>query len=196
MVTLVPLATDDPRARRLLTDYFAMRAEAFPAGQAYQPVFPEASVFTPPAGVFFVAVDDDGRDVGCGGIRRIADGPHGVRYEVKHLYLDPSTRGRGWGRVLLEGLEAQARAWGAADLVLDTHHTLEAAGGLYARSGFVAIDPYNDNPNATRWYGKTLRGRVRPAAPREGRCAAPSAGATGRCATRGSTGGRGAAPAR
>ena len=33
---------------------------------------------------------------------------------------------------------------------------LEAAGGLYARSGFVAIDPYNDNPNATRWYGKTL----------------------------------------
>ena len=156
MVTLVPLATDDPRARRLLTDYFAMRAEAFPQGQTYRPVFPEASVFTPPAGVFFVAVDDDGRDVGCGGIRRIADGPDGPRYEVKHLYLDPSTRGRGWGRVLLEGLEAQAREWGAADLVLDTHHTLEAAGGLYARSGFTAIEPYNDNPNATRWYGKQL----------------------------------------
>lgn len=159
MVTLVPLSADDPRAQRLLTDYFAMRAEAFPQGQTYRPVFPEASVFTPPAGVFFVAVDDDGRDVGCGGIRRIADGPDGPdgpRYEVKHLYLDPSTRGRGWGRVLLEGLEAQAREWGAADLVLDTHHTLEAAGGLYARSGFTAIEPYNDNPNATRWYGKQL----------------------------------------
>ena len=86
----------------------------------------------------------------------IEDGPDGPRYEVKHLYLDPSTRGRGWGRVLLERLEAQAREWGAADLVLDTHHTLEAAGGLYARSGFTAIEPYNDNPNATRWYGKQL----------------------------------------
>lgn len=156
MVSLVPLDVTDPRAQALLTAYFAMRAETFPTGQVYRPVFPEASVFTPPAGIFFVAVDDDGRDVGCGGIRRTADGPVGARYEVKHLYVDPSTRGRGWGRELLDALEGQARAWGAAELVLDTHHTLEAAGGLYARSGFTAIEPYNDNPNATRWYGKRL----------------------------------------
>ena len=42
------------------------------------------------------------------------------------------------------------------ELVLDTHHTLEAAGALYAATGFVAIEPYNDNPNATRWYAKNL----------------------------------------
>lgn len=155
MVELIALPADDPRSRELLTEYFEMRGEAFPKGQTYRPVFPAASVFTPPAGVFLVAVDD-GRDVGCGGIRRVADGPLGVRYEVKHLYLRPETRGRGWGHVILDGLEEQARAWGAAELVLDTHHTLEAAGGLYARSGFTAIDPYNDNPNATRWYGKPL----------------------------------------
>ena len=53
-------------------------------------------------------------------------------------------------------LVARARAFGAAELVLDTHHSLEAAGSLYARSGFTAIEPYNDNANATRWYGKTL----------------------------------------
>ena len=68
----------------------------------------------------------------------------------------PQTRGRGWSRVLLEGLEEYARSWGAAELVLDTHHTLEAAGALYARSGFTSIEPYNDNPNASRWYGKPL----------------------------------------
>ena len=51
---------------------------------------------------------------------------------------------------------AEVIAVGAVDLVLDTHHTLEAAGGLYARSGFEPIAPYNDNPNATRWYGKRL----------------------------------------
>lgn len=156
MVNLDAVPADDPRARALLADYFAMRAEAFPEGQAYLPVFPDAAVFTPPAGVFLVLVDDDGADVGCGGIRRIADGPDGVRYEVKHLFLRPETRGRGWGRLLLDALEARAREWEAADMVLDTHHTLEAAGGLYTRSGYTAIEPYNDNPNATRWYGKRL----------------------------------------
>ncbi|WP_315550567.1 GNAT family N-acetyltransferase [Microbacterium aurum] len=155
MLSLVPLPVDDPRAQALLTEYFQMRGAAFPQGETYRPIFPATSVFSPPAGVFVVAVDD-GADVGCGGIRRIDDGPAGVRYEVKHLYLRPETRGRGWGRLLLEDLERRAREWDAAELVLDTHHTLEAAGGLYARSGFEPIAPYNDNPNATRWYGKRL----------------------------------------
>lgn len=157
MVSLQPLPVDHPRSRALLTDYFAMRGESFPQGQTYRPVFPEASVFTPPAGIFLVAVDD-GVDVGCGGIRRIADGPVGVRYEVKHLFLRPETRGRGWGRVLLEALEDRAREWDAADLVLDSHHTLAAAGALYTRSGYLPIEPYNDNPNATVWLRKALAG--------------------------------------
>jgi len=154
------MAADAPAAHDLLTEYFAARAEAFPGG-AYRPTYPDASAFVAPDGVFLV-VDDEGTaagrrpEVGCGGIRRIPDGPAGVRYEVKHLYLDPSTRGRGWGRLLLDELERRARAWGAAELVLDTHHTLEAAGGLYASAGFEPIEPYNDNPNATRWYGKRL----------------------------------------
>ncbi len=156
MVTLDALPADDPRSRALLADYFAMRGEAFPKGQQYRPVYPDAATFTPPAGVFLVVVDDDGHDVGCGGIRRIPDGDSGVRYEVKHLFLRPETRGRGWGRVLLAALEDQARAWGAAQIVLDTHHTLAAAGALYARSGYIPIDPYNDNPNATVWLGKAL----------------------------------------
>lgn len=158
MVELRALAADDPTSRALLEEYFTMRAEAFPNGATYTPVFPDAGVFEPPAGVFLVVHDDEGSPVGCGGIRRIGDGPDGIRYEVKHLYLAPSTRGRGWGRLLLDALEERARGWDAADLVLDTHHTLAAAGALYASSGFAAIEPYNDNPNATRWYGKPLRG--------------------------------------
>lgn len=156
MVALEPVDAADPRAQALLTEYFAMRGETFPAGQTYRPVFPTAAVFTPPAGVFVILVDDDGRDAGCGGIRRVADGPRGVRYEIKHLYVAPSTRGRGWGRLILEDLEERARELGARELVLDTHHTLEAAGALYARSGYETIAAYNDNPNATRWYGKAL----------------------------------------
>ena len=160
VVRFIEMAADAPAAHDLLTEYFAARADVFPGG-AYRPTYPDASAFVPPDGVFLVVEDesaDPGQraEVGCGGIRRIPDGPAGARYEVKHLYLDPSTRGRGWGRLLLDELERRARGWGAAELVLDTHHTLEAAGGLYASAGFESIEPYNDNPNATRWYGKRL----------------------------------------
>lgn len=151
-----PMPADDPIAVGLLDEYFAMRAATFPSGATYTPARPSAAVFTPPAGVFLVVFDDDGAPVGCGGVRRIEDGPGGIRFEVKHLYLAPSTRGRGWGRMLLRALENSARAEGATELVLDTHHTLTAAGSLYASEGFTPIEPYNDNPNATRWYGMQL----------------------------------------
>lgn len=160
MVQLRESSTDAPDARALLTEYFGERADIFP-GDDYRTVFPDPATFVPPGGVFLVAdahPQTDGADgaVGCGGIRCVPDGPLGVRYEVKHLYVRPVGRGRGWGRVILDALEARAREWGARELVLDTHHTLEAAGSLYARSGFGAVAPYNDNPNATRWYGKPL----------------------------------------
>ena len=94
-------------------------------------------------------------DVGCGGIRRIEDGPDGaVRYEVKHLWLQPHTRGLGHGRALLAELERRALLLGAIELVLDTNASLEAAGGLYRSSGYVDVEPYNDNPNANVWLRK------------------------------------------
>lgn len=164
MPTITPVPVDSPEGHALLTDYFAMRAANFP-GHSYTTVSPSPSVFEPPAGVFVVVHDEEGAPVGCGGIRRIADGVHGPRYEVKHLYLRPETRGRGWGRLLMADLERRAVEFGASELVLDTHHTLEAAGALYAAAGFEAIDPYNDNPNATRWYGKSLRDVQAPTAP-------------------------------
>ncbi|MBZ4488595.1 GNAT family N-acetyltransferase [Microbacterium sp. cx-55] len=155
MLTVRAVAADSPAARGLLDEYFAMRAAGFPGG-AYRTTYPDPAAFVPPAGVFVIAEDDAGAARGCGGIRRIPDGPSGLRYEVKHLFMQPSARGLGGGRILLTALEAKAREFGAADLVLDTHHSLDAAAGLYASSGFAAILPYNDNANATRWYGKPL----------------------------------------
>lgn len=144
----------DPDVHALLEEYFSMRTDSFPGG-GYSTTFPDPAAFVPPAGVF-LAIDEDGVAVGCGGVRRIADGEAGIRYEVKNVFVLPTGRGRGWGRLLLDALEDEARRLGAAELVLDTHHSLTAAAGLYASSGFVAIPPYNDNPNATRWYGKRL----------------------------------------
>lgn len=157
MVSLRAASVDEPASHQLLADYFHSRELGFAhQNTVYTTTFPDPAVFTPPAGVFVVVDDDGGEPVGCGGIRRIPDGPAGIRYEVKHLYLAPSTRGRGWGRLLLDDLEERARGFGATELVLDTHHSLEAAAGLYRSAGFVEIERFNDNPNASRWYGKPL----------------------------------------
>lgn len=156
-MTLRSCRADAPDAHELLADYFRARTEGFALMDvSYRTTFPDPAAFVPPAGVFVVLDDDEGVAQGCGGIRRISPGSLGMRYELKHLYLRPAARGRGWGRLLVEDLERRAREFGAAELVLDTHHSLEAAGALYASTGFAPIDPYNDNPNATRWYGKAL----------------------------------------
>ncbi|MDQ1129102.1 GNAT family N-acetyltransferase [Microbacterium sp. SORGH_AS_0888] len=144
-------SVEDPDAHALLAEYFAIRAATFPGGD-YRTVFPDPAAFAPGSGVFLLLDGDHDEAAGCGGIRRLSD----RRYEVKHLYVRPAGRGRGWGRLILEELEQHARDAGAAELVLDTHHTLEAAASLYTRSGFESIEPYNENPNATRWYRKAL----------------------------------------
>jgi ribosomal protein S18 acetylase RimI-like enzyme len=97
-------------------------------------------------------VDLDGAPVGCGGVRMIAPG----RGEIKHLWMRPAARGSGLGRALLVELESRAAQLGATEIVLDTNERLEAAQSLYRSSGYVNVEPYNDNPNATHWFRKVL----------------------------------------
>jgi GNAT superfamily N-acetyltransferase len=159
VVSFRETSVDEPSAHALIAEYFAMRAETFPMNLGdYHAAFPKAANFTPPDGVFLVVVDG-GEDVGCGGIKRIpvpevAEGR--IRFEVKHLWLQPRTQGRGFGRALLTELERLAADFGATEVVLDTNASLVAAGNLYRSSGYEEIDPYNDNPNATNWFRKKL----------------------------------------
>jgi GNAT superfamily N-acetyltransferase len=152
-------SVDEPAAHALIAEYFDMRAETFPMSLGdYHAAFPEPANFTPPAGVFLVVVED-GEDVGCGGVKRLSPVTElvDVRYEVKHLWIQPRMQGRHLGRALLEELERRAREFGAAEVVLDTNASLVAAGNLYRSSGYLEIDPYNDNPNATHWFRKVLQ---------------------------------------
>jgi ribosomal protein S18 acetylase RimI-like enzyme len=156
------VSVTDAGALALLTAYFSDRESSFPSTQgSYRTTFPAPEDFIPPRGVFLLVREDgaaaEAAFVGCGGIRRIEDSAEGaVRYEVKHLWLQPQTRGRGWGRDLLRELERRAAEFGADELVLDTNASLQAAGGLYRSSGFGEVAPYNDNPNATHWFAKRL----------------------------------------
>jgi ribosomal protein S18 acetylase RimI-like enzyme len=174
MVSFRESSVEEPGAHALLAEYFGARELGFTGNQPYRIAFPKPADFEPPQGVFLVVTEEElvvesgelvvepvGADVGCGGIRRVEPGVEpgdtgGIRYEVKHLWLQPRVRGRGLSRQLLGELERRAIAFGATELVLDTNASLEAAAGLYRSSGFVGIEPYNDNPNATNWYRKTL----------------------------------------
>ena len=147
----------DRVAHRLLSDYFTSRELGFTGAHGYTIVHPGDAQFTPPRGVFLV-VESDGTPIGCGGIRKIDPGEAGeIRFEVKHLWIEPSARGTGLGGMLLAELEARAIGFGATHAVLDTNASHEAAAGLYHSHGYESIEPYNDNPNATNWYGKALR---------------------------------------
>ncbi|BBH18457.1 N-acetyltransferase [Nocardioides baekrokdamisoli] len=157
MPSFIPTPSDDPVSERLLTAYFTSRALGFTTHpDGYRITHPDPAWFTPPAGVFLVVEDDDGRPVGCGGVRRIDDIDEATTYEIKHLWLDPETRGRGWSRPLMTELEQQARGFGAELMVLDTNESLTAAQHLYRSSGYEETTAYNLNKNATHWFRKRL----------------------------------------
>lgn len=138
----------DPVADELLGEYFASRELGMPAYRTFRL---DAAAFTPPAGVFLVA-QLDGAPVGCGGVRMLTP----VRGEIKHLWMRPAARGTGLGRALLLELEDRARQLEATEVVLDTNERLAAAQSLYRSSGYLDVEPYNDNPNATHWFRKVL----------------------------------------
>lgn len=156
MLRFVPTATDAPVADELLGEYFTSRELGMPGYRVFRP---DPAQFEPPAGVFLVA-ELDGAAVGCGGVRMLAPG----RAELKHLWVRPAARGAGLGRALLGELERRAVELGATQIVLDTNERLEAAQSLYRSSGYADIPPYNDNPNATHWFRKSLTplGGTRP----------------------------------
>jgi ribosomal protein S18 acetylase RimI-like enzyme len=148
VLDFVPTPTDASVADELLGEYFTSRELGMPGYRTFRP---DPALFVPPAGVFLVA-EVDGAAIGCGGIRMLALD----RAEVKHLWVRPAARGTGLGRALLTELERHAAALGATEIVLDTNERLEAAQSLYRSSGYIDVEPYNDNPNATHWFRKVL----------------------------------------
>ena len=149
-----PTDASSAEAQSLLAEYFSHLARTFPDG--FDPdagsTSSDPAEMSPPRGTFLVLREDDGTAVGCGGVKLLDDG----RAEIKRMYLQPSTRGRGLGTLLLDALEDAARSLGATEGVLDTNATLDAALALYRLHGWREVEAYNDNPYATHWFAKEL----------------------------------------
>ena len=98
-------------------------------------------MYSPPLGCLVLAMHGEAA-VGCGAVRRLADGI----CEMKRLYVRPVARGSQLGRRIVLRLIGAARHLGYQALRLDTLADMSAARGLYRSLGFREIGAYYSNP--------------------------------------------------
>lgn len=145
----------DPRsqeAQGAMEAYFAELDATFLTG--FDPgdaLTAEVASFEPPTGRFVVIRDRDAT-VGCAALQTLEPGVG----EIKRMWIAPDRRGRGLASRLLHELEVRCGTIGHHTVRLDTNATLATAIALYERSGYVAIERYNENPYAHHWFEKPL----------------------------------------
>ena len=153
--TLVDIAVEDPRHPdvvhcfgRYAEELDARFAGGFDAGIS---ISANPEELTPPAG-YCVVARLRRHPIGCGALKLHGAAPA----ELKRMWVDPTSRGLGVGRRLLQDLEALAREHGVTVLRLETNQALEEAIELYRGAGFVEVAPFNDEPYAHHWFAKRL----------------------------------------
>ncbi len=112
---------------------------------------------------FFVACEDDGTAVGCGGLRDLGGGIG----EVKRMYVTPSRRGRGVAVLVLRTLEGWARERGWRSLRLETGDAQPDAVRFYTRSGYTRIPNFGAYAGlrGSQCYERHLRQTADPVRP-------------------------------
>ena len=139
-------------AERCLESYYAELDERFESGfdrEATRQI--AASELRPPSGLLLLAYLDK-EAVACGALK-FHDGRVG---EVKRLWVAPKARGIGLGRRLLATLERSAKKSGVKVVHLDTNRALTEAISLYKSSGYVEVEPFNDERYAHHWFEKRI----------------------------------------
>lgn len=141
-----------PAAQKCLKLYYAELDDRFDTGfDPAKSVLASLEEFAPPRGSFLVA-RIAGVPVGCGGLTPLTDD---AAY-LKRMWIAPLARGRGLAKCLLHALEEKARSIGYRFVRLETHRTLGEAQQLYRSSGYLEIEPFNDEFYADHWFEKRL----------------------------------------
>ena len=127
-------------ARRIFREY----AETLGSDHCLQNFAEELATlpgaYARPDGRLLLAMVED-QVAGCAALRSL-DGETG---EMKRVYVRPSFRGLGLGRMLAESILHESRAAGYRRVRLDTLPSMVRAQELYRELGFREIAPYGDN---------------------------------------------------
>jgi GNAT superfamily N-acetyltransferase len=132
--TLMTTSLSSPTARKLLEDLDAELVSLYP-DHPYPPPFGDEEASG--VGVVLIAYQES-RAVGCGAVRQLDK----QTAELMRMYVLPSARGRGLGKLLLESLEAEARDLGVVRMVLEAGDRQPDALGLYQSQGYEPIEPW------------------------------------------------------
>ncbi len=139
-------------ARWCVAQYFTELAARFDGGfDPGRSIPADDAELRPPTGAFLVATTD-GAPVACGAVKTLAPA---VGY-LKRMWVAKAMRGLGLGARMLGALEAEARGLGLRTLRLETNRALAEAVGLYRRSGYAEVAPFNNEPYAHHWFEKHL----------------------------------------
>jgi len=98
-------------------------------------------LYAPPQGRLLLALAGS-EAAACVAMRPREDGV----CEMKRLFVRPSFRGQGLGKLLVERIVAEARAIGYQTIRLDTLPSMQAAIRLYETLGFGRCAPYYETP--------------------------------------------------
>jgi GNAT superfamily N-acetyltransferase len=152
-VTVRAVPWDDPAGVRLRAAQRAEIAERYGTDDSEPGPPPTADDIT----AFFVAFDDDGAALGCGGLRMLHDAHSGVAAgadavaEVKRMFVVPGARGTGVSTAILRALEGFGRERGWRRLLLETGDAQPDAVRFYTREGYTRIPGfghYADSPTS------------------------------------------------
>ncbi len=154
MARFVVCDPEEPPASELLAEMEIELNELYGTSNRLDVPRLGAAQLRAPGGTYLVGWEGETALAG-GGLRHLDEG----LAEIKRMFVRPAARSRGIARELLQALEGAARQRGYVRLRLDTGPKQGHAASLYERTGYVPIEPYNDNPFATFWGEKEL---VRP----------------------------------
>jgi GNAT superfamily N-acetyltransferase len=144
---------DGGASQALFTEYLGLVRERL--GDGFVPterIFATRDAFDG-AGAAWLVAYDDGRPVGCGGLRALAPGVG----EIKRMFVTGRARGRGHGRGLLRELERLAAARGHRSVRLLTSEVLGEALALYEAEGYGVVERIaHPGRPAELWLEKAL----------------------------------------
>ena len=90
--------------------------------------------------VHFLVAREQGRALGCGAFVLGEAG----QAEMKRVFVDPTARGKGVARVLMEGLEREAAQLGVTLMQLETGIKQPEAIALYRKFGYAERGPFGN----------------------------------------------------